>query len=251
MSDDVRPIIYGTIIGFLLIVLSWLTLIFISSCGFSLSCVQAAPIVIRTSVPTLIPVSQPQQHQPNQTPLAQFNACKVSAADLIGAWVAAGSPETETFPFNDVSGNPCEGTFANDIQHLFMENEFWFPGAIGCTSCHNTALIEQDQSSGEGNKKSGGLDLTSYQGILAGANRSYVGAKGTDILGGGNWDSSLLHDVLLVHGFVPQGHSKDVPPIAPVFIYAGQHVTEAAATATGSPTATPAATATVAATPTP
>ena len=251
MNDDVRRIIYGTIIGFLVVVGSWLSLIYISACGFTLSCYRAAPIVIRTSVPTLIPVSQSQQHAGGQTPAAQFNACKVSAADLIGAWVSAGSPESETFPFNDVNGQPCEGTFANDIQHLFMENQFWYPGAIGCTSCHNAALIEQDQSGGEGNKRSGGLDLSSYQGILAGSNRSYAGAKGTDILGGGNWESSLLYDVLLVHGFVPAGHSKDAPPIAPVFIYAGQHLTEAAATATGAATAAPAATATIAATETP
>ncbi len=249
MTDDVRKIIYGTIIGFLVVVGSWLSLIYVSACGFTLSCNRAAPIVIRTSVPTLIPVSQSQPQQSAQTPKAQFNGCKVSAADLIGAWVSAGSPETEPFPFNDVSGEPCEGTFANDVQHLFMENEFWYPGAIGCTSCHNAALIEQDQNSGEGNKRSGGLDLTSYQGILAGTNRSYAGAKGTDILGGGNWESSLLHDVLLVHGFVPAGHSKDAPPIPPVFIYAGQHVTEAAATAAAS--VTPVATVTIAVTATP
>ena len=229
MSDDVRRIIYGTIIGFLLIVLSWLGLIFISSCGFSLSCVQAAPIVIRTSVPTLIPVSQSQNQGGQPTAPAQFNACKVSATELIGAWVTAGSPESDPFPFNDVNGDPCEGTFANDIQYMFSQNSFWFPGEIGCTSCHNADLTD----------KSGGLDLSSYQGILAGTKRSYAGAKGTDILGGDNWDSSLLHDVLLVHGLVPQGHSDDRPPIAPVFIYAGQHV--AAATSTAPATATPSA----------
>lgn len=251
MSDDVRRIIYGTIIGFLTIVGSWLAFIYISACGFTLTCVRATPIVIRTSVPTLIPVSQSHQHPAAETPAAQFNECYVSATDLIGAWVNAGSPETDPFPFNDVHGNPCQGTFANDIQHMFSENSFWFPGDIGCTSCHNADLMQAEQSSGAENKKSGGLDLTSYQGILAGANRSYAGAKGTDILGGGNWDTSLLHDVLVVQGLVPAGHSKDAPPIAPVFIYAGQHVAQATVTPTLAPSPTPAATETVAPTATP
>ena len=57
MGDDVKKVIYGTIIGFLVVVLSWLGLIYVSSCGFTLSCNRAAPYVIRTPVPTLIPVS--------------------------------------------------------------------------------------------------------------------------------------------------------------------------------------------------
>ena len=226
MNDDVRKVIYGTIIGFFLVLVSWLSLIYVSACGFTLTCVQAAPIVIRTPIPTLIPVSH-SQTQGGETQTTQFNACQVSATDLIGAWVTAGSPESETFPFTDVNGNPCEGTFANDIQHLFVENSFWHASGIGCTSCHNAELSD----------RSGGLDLSSYQGILAGTNRSYEGAKGTDILGAGNWDSSKLHDVLLVQGLVPAGHSPDVEPISPPFLYAGQHVEVATpgVTATATP----------------
>jgi len=59
MNDDVRKVIYGTIIGFLLVVLSWLTLIYISACGFTLSCYRATPLVVRTPIPTLIPVKLP------------------------------------------------------------------------------------------------------------------------------------------------------------------------------------------------
>jgi hypothetical protein len=224
MDDDVKRVIYGTIIGFLVVVLSWLGLIYISSCGFTLSCNRATPFVIRTPVPTLIPVSM-KEVKPTQAAPAEFNACYVSATDLIGAWVTAGSPETEPFPFSAVNGTPCQGTFANDIQHLFVENEFWYQGSIGCVSCHNVDLTD----------RSGGLDLSSYQGIIAGSNRSYEGAKGTDILGGGDWETSKLHDVLLVQGLVPAGHSPDVDPVAPVFLYAGQTAQE---TTTGTPTAT-------------
>ena len=227
--NDVQKMIYGTIIGFFLVLVAWFSLIFISSCGFSLSCNQAAPIVVRTPIPTLIPISHAESQGTQSPALQQFDACRVSAADLISAWVSAGSPETEAFPFSDVNGNPCEGTFAEDIQRLFVENNLWYPGAIGCTSCHNAELTE----------RSGGLDLSSYPGILAGTNRSYEGATGTDILGGGNWDTSLLHDVLLVHGFVPEGHSPDVEPIGPVFIYAGRLTVEAIGTPTVVVTPTP------------
>lgn len=64
MSDDVRRIIYGTIIGFFLVILSWLSIIYISACGLTLTCVQAAPLVIRTPIPTLIPVQLPVATKP-------------------------------------------------------------------------------------------------------------------------------------------------------------------------------------------
>ena len=226
-SDDVRRVIYLTIIGFLVVVLTWLGLIYISACGFTLSCNRADPLVVRTPVPTLIPVSH-QEGQGGESAPVQFNACYVSATDLIGAWVTAGSPESEAFPFNDMNGNPCEGTFDSDIQHLFVENSFWYPGSIGCISCHNADLTD----------KSGGLDLSSYEGIIAGSNRSYAGAKGTDILGGGNWEDSKLHDVLVEQGLVTAGHSPDVDPVPPVLIYAGQKAEEASE-ATPTATATP------------
>lgn len=225
MGDDVKKVIYGTIIGFLVVVLSWLGLIYVSSCGFTLSCNRAAPYVIRTPVPTLIPVSMKESQATQSVAPADFNACYASATDLIGAWVAAGSPETDAFPFTDANGVNCQGTFANDIQHLFVENQVWYTGSLGCTSCHNAELTD----------RSGGLDLSSYQGIMSGSNRSYEGAKGTDILGGGNWESSKLHDVLLVQGLVPAGHSPDVDPVAPVFLFTGQKAPE---TTTGTPTAT-------------
>ena len=226
MSDDVRKVIYGTLVGFLLIVVAWLGLIYVSSCGFSLNCHQAAPLVIRTPIPTLIPVSHAESQGEDMMP-AEFSGCLVSATDLIGAWVTAGSPETEAFPFTDANGGSCEGTYSEDIQHLFVENSTWYDGQLGCTSCHNADLTE----------RSAGLDLSSYAGVVAGSNRSYEGAKGTDILGDGTWDSSALHQVLVAQGLGPDGHLPDAEPVAPVLIYAGQQVTVDEASLT--PTATP------------
>ena len=224
MNDDVRTTIYGTIALFLLVVASWLSLIYISSCGFTLTCNRAAPRVDRTPIPTLIPAKH-SEAQPGQGEIAKFNGCQVSAADLVGAWVTAGAPETEPFPFSDVNGNPCEGTYATDVQPLFVENSRWYKGAIGCVSCHNAALAE----------RSGGLDLTTYDAILLGSQRAPDSTSpGTDILGGGNWESSALHKVLVDQGFAPEGHSAENPPVQ-LIIYAGQTTAKGAVTATPTP----------------
>lgn len=221
MNDDTRRLIYGTIIAFLLFILAWLGFIYVSACGFTVTCVQAAPLVERTPIPTLIPV---KRSQPQPLENTAFNKCKVAPTDLIGAWVSAGHPETEPFPFTDLNGQSCEGTFA-DIQPLFAENSIWFPSSLGCTSCHNADLTD----------RSSGLDLTSYQGISLGTKRvAGSSSPGTDIFGSGDWEKSLLHDVLVNQGLTPQGHSPDVPPPSTV-LYAGQSLNEGEVTATPTP----------------
>lgn len=222
--NDVRQWIFGAIIGLLACIGLMLSIVYVSACGFTVTCVQASPLIIRTPVPTLIPAEHTADLGSSDNG-SEFSGCLVSAQDLVGAWVAAGSPETEAFPFTDVSGDTCEGTYANDVQHLFVDNNIWYAGQLGCTSCHNAQLGE----------RSAGLDLSSFAGITSGSNRSYEGARGTDILGDGDWESSALHDIFLVHGFVPEGHSADGPPLAPVLVYAGQQSEELAVT----PTATP------------
>jgi hypothetical protein len=148
----------------------------------------------------------------------------VAATDLIGAWVSAGHPETEPFPFTDLNGQSCEGTFA-DIQPLFVENSIWFLGSLGCVSCHNADLTD----------RSAGLDLTSYQAISLGTKRvAGSSSAGTDIFGGGDLEKSLLYQVLTKRGLTPQGHSADVPPNQAI-IYAGQLVTAGEVTATPTP----------------
>lgn len=221
--NDVRQWIYGAIIGLLACIGLMLSIVYVSACGFTLTCVQAAPLIIRTPVPTLIPAAHAGDVGSNDS--SDFDACQVSAQDLVGAWVTAGSPESEPFPFTDVYGEACEGTFTNDVQHLFVDNSVWYSGQLGCTSCHNASLSD----------RSIGLDLSSYEGILAGSRRSYEGATGTSILGDGDWEASLLHAVLVGQGLGPDGHAPDAEPLPPVFIYAGQHVGEPAVT----PTATP------------
>lgn len=218
--NDVRQWIYGAIIGLLACIGLMLSIVYVSACGLTLTCNQALPLVVRTPIPTLIPAAHVEDIGSDDT--AEFNGCLVPAQDLIGAWVAAESPESEPFPFTDANGNPCEGTFATDVQHLFVDNNVWYVGQLGCTSCHNADLTD----------RSAGLDLSSFEGVLAGSNRSYEGASGNTIFGDGDWEASSLHTVLVDQGFVPEGHSPDAEPLAPVLIYAGQHVEEAAPTAT-------------------
>ena len=89
MNDDTRGLIYGTIIFFLCGLVVWLGIVYVSACGLTLNCLQAAPLVVRTPIPTLIPPEHSQgQGQPQEVPAA-FDQCRVGAVDLIGAWVTA------------------------------------------------------------------------------------------------------------------------------------------------------------------
>lgn len=224
-NDDTRGLIYGTIVFFLVGLVVWLGFILVSACGFTLNCIQGAPLVVRTPIPTLSPLeASAGQGQPEPAP-AEFNKCQIGATDLIGAWVAAGHTETEAFPFTDVNGENCEATY-EDIQLLLRENSVWFPGSLGCTSCHNADLTD----------RSGGLDLSTYEAISLGSRRvAGSTSPGNDIFGDGNWEDSLLYEVLVNQGLTTLGHSPDVEPRNPI-LYVGQ-VT--AGDAEGEVTATP------------
>ena len=241
MNDDTRALIYGTIAFFLCGLVVWLGFVYVSACGFTLNCIQGEPLVVRTPIPTLIPLEQSQgQGQPQEAP-AQFNKCRVGAVDLIGAWVTAGHSETEPFPFADLDGKECQAMY-EDIQPLLRENSLWFPGSLGCTSCHNADLTD----------RSGGLDLSTYEAISLGSRRvAESTSPGTDIFGDGNWEDSLLYEVLVNQGLTAQGHSPDVEPVNPI-LYVGQPAAaEGEGTATLEGTATPEAAATLEATTTP
>jgi len=213
--NDVRKMIYGSIILFFVVLAFWFSIIYVSSCGMTLTCRQATQKIERTPIPTLIPVAHSEAQMGEG--MVEFNKCEVNATDLIGAWISAESPETEPFTFSDVNGDSCEGTYAADVQPLFVENSLWYKGAIGCVSCHNADLSE----------RSAGLDLTTYAAIAMGSGRTDAASKGSDILGGGAMDKSVLYDVLLNQGLVSAGHSADSPAVA-LMVFAGQAVADEA-----------------------
>lgn len=203
--NDVRRMIYGTIIGFFLMLGLWFSIIYVSSCGFTFTCNRGQPLPDKTPIPTLIPVSQFSPLMQGGT--VEFNKCPTTAMDLLGAWVTAGAPESETFTFSGADGQACEGTFATDIQPLFVENGLWKTGEIGCVSCHNAASDEAN----------GGLAIATYEEISA-----------SGILGNGNWEESRLYTALRL-GLVAAGHSADVSASNPA-LYAGAVVPAAEAT---------------------
>jgi hypothetical protein len=64
--------------------------------------------------------------------------------------------------------------------------------------------------------------MSSYPGITSGSRRADASSKGTDILGGGKWESSLLY------GFISTSHA-DIPghtePLSDLLIFAGKPAT--------------------------
>lgn len=220
--NDVRKFIFGAIIGLFVFVSLMISIVYVSACGFTFTCNRADPKLNLTPIPTLIPHTEAEVQNPSQN-MTEFNKCKVNALDLIGAWVAAGSPESDAFPFTSLDGETCEGTYA-DIQPLFVENSLWKIGEIGCVSCHNADLTD----------RSGGLDLTTYDAVLLGSRRvAGSTSKGNEILGNGDWEKSVLYDVLAHQALVPGGHSAD-GPASELILFAGQKVV-VTATATATP----------------
>lgn len=206
MKDDVRKYIYGAVTVFLLGVLAWVAIVYVNSCGFTLTCIRGAQPVVRTPIPTLLPATMPAA-QTGDGKVVVSDKCRVAAVDLIGAWVEAGSSETEAFQFTDINGLNCESSFA-EVMPLFVESNFWVSESLTCVSCHSTDVtISLAQ-----------LDLSSYAGITSGSRRADAESKGTDILGGGKWEGSLLYDFLATAKADVPGHTEAVSDLV---IFAG------------------------------
>lgn len=137
--------------------------------------------------------------------LPAATSCQVHAVDLIGAWVAAGSPEKDAFSFTDVNGKSCKGTFEADVQPLFNTSNLWYPGAPSCRTCHGADV----------NISYARMDLSNFQGIMAGMARESAQAKGDDILGGGDWQKADLQSVL-TSGRMPPDKPSGLDPKGPL-----------------------------------
>lgn len=204
MKDDVRKYIYSTIAIFLTGLIVWISFIYISACGISVKCNSGKLPVYRTPIPTLIPATMPAPQSAAAGMAAapeMAAACRVRALSLLGAWVSAKAPETEPFHFVDADGSNCEATFA-EVQPLFEEGNTWQANSLACVSCHSSDMAVSPAQ----------LDLSSYAGILAGSRRESGKPKGVDILGKGEWETSLLHEFLLVGKAGVPGHEQGVNP---------------------------------------
>ncbi len=177
-----------------------------------------------TPMPTLIPATPPQfvslpvqadlaaavsapAGTPQGTPAApqEKTPCRVRAGELLGAWVAAQAPESDSFPFTDAAGETCQGTFSDDIQPLFTKSNTWYAGAPPCITCHYGDLKNAWAQ----------LDLSSYAGILAGSRRASPEAKGNNILGmsdaGVDWGKAILYTQITTHRMPPGRPANDDP----------------------------------------
>ena len=137
------------------------------------------------------------------------DGCRVHAVDLIGTWVGANTPEKDPFSFTDMDGKGCQGVFEADVLPLFTTANLWYAGAPSCRTCHGPQ-VEISYAR---------LDLSSYQGILAGSGRESANSKGDDILGGGSWEKSDLYKVLN-GGQMPPNQPSGLDAKGPL-VYAG------------------------------
>ena len=223
MNDDVRRYIYGALVVFVAGIFLWISFLFVNACGFTLTCKRGELPVDRTPVPTLVPATLPAMETGSGDLIVSVH-CRVPAVDLIGAWVEAGAPEVQAFQFTDMDGQNCESTF-EEVKPLFVEANLWYPGSLSCVSCHSVDVTISPAQ----------LDLSSYQGITAGSRRSDAESKGTDVLGGGDWESSLLYEYLSNSKADVPGHAEAVSGLV---IFAGTPLPAPEATPTPQPTET-------------
>ena len=197
---DLKAILFPIIFGLPVFVLVFAFGLYFFGCGTNNTCT-GIPMPQMTPIPTLIPASLPAPKVGAEA-AAAIPRCRVSAVNLIGAWVSAGYSENESFTFTDVKDQVCSADFKNDVQPLFVTANLWYDGAPACTTCHNADVAKSTKN----------MDMSSYAGILAGSNRLNGAPKGNDILGGGNWDNALLHQML----YAPDGKTTINRPPMPL-----------------------------------
>lgn len=193
MKRDFASCMLYTLFGLPIFLLLFISTIYFASCGFSADCsTTSQPPIIHTPIPTLIPASLPMPVGGRD--VTTRAVCTVTARDLLSTWVSAGYSDTQLFSFRDTNGNVCNASFA-DVMPLFNLPGIWYPGALACDACHNANI---DAAAAH-------LDLSSYQGILAGSQRASLSGQGEDLLGGGDWQNSMLNKVLFVYQSMPFG----------------------------------------------
>ena len=200
--DDFRKFMNTALVAFVLLLVVWIGFVYISACGFTLTCKQGQPVIARTPVPTLAAATLPAPDFSISSPT--FTRCRVASVDLIGAWVSTGYSDTEPFTFTAIDGTECEANFEEDVLPLFTEANLWFPGSLSCAACHGP---DMDIASAK-------LDLSTYEGMLRGAQSVSSDAQGnddSDIFGDGVWEDSLLYDSLAVKKNMPLGRPPDLP----------------------------------------
>jgi mono/diheme cytochrome c family protein len=124
MKDDVRKYIYGALIAFLVVVLTWVSIIYISSCGVTFTCKRGAPLVDRTPIPTLLPATMPVAERFIPTATMPPTLTVAEAATQMAA-------ESSNIPHPSNPGGPGEAV--NLTGDAAAGAELF---AVNCIPCH-------------------------------------------------------------------------------------------------------------------
>lgn len=212
MNRDFKAWMMGVIFGLPVFLIIFIGFLYFGNCGFNNDCSQAGlPPIYHTPIPTIHPATLPVSNREEIS--TGSSKCVVSAEPLLAAWVNSNNPEIEPFIFTDNKGATCQTTFS-EVNVLFSEANLWYPGALACVSCHNSDVA----------LASAQLDLSSYAGIIAGSKRTSPDSNGKDILGGGNWDASMLRDMLFILMQMPLGRLEGAVPAAGPVVQVGEQV---------------------------
>jgi hypothetical protein len=117
-------------------------------------------------------------------PTLTINGGEVRAVHLLGEWVDQGA-ENGAFTFAGIDGETYEAEFAEHILPLFTEPDAWYADSAPCIDCH----FEQSEDSDHE------MDMSSYEGIMAGAD-VLSEPPGVPIVIPGDWENSVLRSRL-------------------------------------------------------
>jgi hypothetical protein len=158
--DDFRKLIYGVLVAFVGVLVVWVSIVYISACGFSFTCHRGQPVVDSTPIPTLAAATLPApglfRAKSHDQPLSY--GCGESDRRMGFFRLSRdGCIHLHRHRWSESVKEPSERCAA-----AVLESNVWYPGALSCASCHNADLAISSAQ----------MDMTTYAGLLAGSRRT-------------------------------------------------------------------------------
>jgi mono/diheme cytochrome c family protein len=175
--DDLRKILYAVLIGFVAVLVVWISFLTLRGCGAGANCAGAIPTAVRTSIPTLFPATQPA--------LVRMlgAATPVPAETSSDAGAAPSAPIAESVPRPSNPGGPGP---AMDLTGDAVSGKEIF--ALNCQTCHNVEGI------------GGNPNLGSTDGTIPALNPIDPLLKSSDLK-----EFATNLDLFVEHGSTPDG----------------------------------------------
>jgi mono/diheme cytochrome c family protein len=127
--DDLRRITYAVLIGFVLMLVAWISFVTLSGCRAGSNCLAAVPAPARTSIPTLHPATQP-------APVRALGAAAPLPVDTTAGAAERQPASTDSVPRPSNPGGPGEAlNLTGDAaagEEVYIAN---------CQACHNVEGI--------------------------------------------------------------------------------------------------------------